>query len=401
MGSLARAKGLIASRLRSRRGEIELAIQTRVGSISDPDDVDPAYAESLRIAVTVGLDYGLTAIENGLERIPPVPGELLAQARLAAQRGVSLDTVLRRYFAGYTLLGDFLVREIEQEDPSQVAALETLMRAPAGVFDRLVTAVTEEYNRVARDATASAKARQAERVRRLLAGEFIDASELAYDFDCWHLGVLADGPGATDAVRGLVEAADCRLLLVEDSEGPVWAWLGHRHPLEAKEIARYLAEEDPGELTASLGEPADGLAGWRLTHRQAIAAWPVAQRGAESVVHYGDVAMLASMIRDEVLVASLRALYLDPLAAGRDGGKVLRETLRAYFATERNVSSAASSLGVSRRTVANRLRVVEERIGRPLSTVLSELDVALRIDDLATSGLAESPEQPEPKESPD
>ena len=47
----------------------------------------------------------------GARREAPVPVALLAQARLAARVGVSLDAVLRRYFAGYTLLGDFLIEE--------------------------------------------------------------------------------------------------------------------------------------------------------------------------------------------------------------------------------------------------------------------------------------------------
>jgi hypothetical protein len=39
---------------------------------------------------------------------------LLVQARLAARSDVSLDIVLRRYFAGYSLLGDFLVGEADR-----------------------------------------------------------------------------------------------------------------------------------------------------------------------------------------------------------------------------------------------------------------------------------------------
>jgi PucR-like helix-turn-helix protein/diguanylate cyclase with GGDEF domain len=383
MGSFARTQALIFSRLYARRAEIELAIQTRVGGISDPDEVDPTYAEGLKTAVAVALDYGLAAIETGVERIPPVPDELLTQARLAARRGVSLDTVLRRYFAGYTLLSDFLVQEIEQGDPSEVAALQTLMRSPAAVLDRLVTAITEEYTRVARDAGASAKERQAERVRRLLAGELIDTSELRYDFDCWHLGMLVEGDGAADAVRGMTEATGLRLLFVEDGEGPAWAWLGGRGRVDSEEIGQHFLRVNTKELVVSLGEPGRGIAGWRLTHRQAIAAWPVAQRGAATIVRYGDVALLASIMQDEVLASSLRAMYLDPLADGREGGRALRETLRAYFATERNVSSAGAMLGVSRRTVANRLRAVETRIGRPLTVALTEIDVALRLDGFA------------------
>ena len=37
---------------------------------------------------------------------------MLAQARSAARNGVSLDTVLRRYFAGYSLLGAEIAKAV-------------------------------------------------------------------------------------------------------------------------------------------------------------------------------------------------------------------------------------------------------------------------------------------------
>ncbi|HWC47817.1 MAG TPA: helix-turn-helix domain-containing protein, partial [Solirubrobacterales bacterium] len=92
-----------------------------------------------------------------------------------------------------------------------------------------------------------------------------------------------------------------------------------------------------------------------------------------------DVAVLASLLRDDLGATSLRQLYLEPLESMRDGGKAARETLRAYFATQRNVSSTAAALGVDRRTVTNRLRAVEELFGRPLADFATDLEMALRL----------------------
>ena len=116
----------------------------------------------------------------------------------------------------------------------------------------------------------------------------------------------------------------------------------------------------------TVGEPGEGLSGWRFSHRQAKAALPVAERRGQAVVRYADVALLASILRDDLLATSLRQLYLEPLERARDGGKVARETLRAYFAAERNISSTAAALGVDRRTVTNRIRAIEDLFGRPL-----------------------------------
>jgi len=88
------------------------------------------------------------------------------------------------------------------------------------------------------------------------------------------------------------------------------------------------------------------------------------------------------------LVRSLHATFLAPLTGSRRRGATLRQTLGAYFETGRNVSSTAVSLGVSRRTVENRLQVIEEVLGRPLVTCGAELEIELRLEDLTSNGNA-------------
>ncbi len=374
-----RVRATLLARLDARRDEIEQAVRARVDGISESAQaLDPVYAEGLRAAISAALEHGLAAIDDGERRLPKVPAQLLAQARMAARADVSLQTVLRRYFAGYTLLGEFVAQEVESMGPADVTALQSVMRAPAAVFDRLIEAVTEEYARELDDLASSPKHGEEECVRRLLNGELLDTSEIAYDFDGWHLGLLAAGAGAADAIHELAEAVDRRALLVRNGDGPVWAWLGGQQRLDLAARGSLAGPEWPASVVLAFGEPGQGIAGWRLTHRQAAAALPIAQRDPEGVARYADVALLATLSRDEVLAASLRELYLAPLAEDRDGGAALRETLSAYFASERNVSSAAAVLGVSRRTVANRLRVVEARLGRPLGQIGGEMELALR-----------------------
>jgi DNA-binding PucR family transcriptional regulator len=96
-------------------------------------------------------------------------------------------------------------------------------------------------------------------------------------------------------------------------------------------------------------------------------------------VRYGDQGLLASVCRDRVLVESLQQLYIDPLSGGKDGGEILRETLRAYFEAGCNVSSAGAALEVHRQTVTSRLRAVEEMLGCSLADCSVELNLALRL----------------------
>jgi DNA-binding PucR family transcriptional regulator len=132
----------------------------------------------------------------------------------------------------------------------------------------------------------------------------------------------------------------------------------------------------------AIGQSGRGISGWRLTHRQAKLALSVALRSDDQIVSYSDVALLASVLKDTVLEESLRQAYLAPLEGERDGGVALRETLRAYLAAGRNVSSSAAALGVSRQTVKRRVCLAEERIGHPLSERAVEIETALRLTQL-------------------
>jgi PucR C-terminal helix-turn-helix domain/GGDEF-like domain len=377
-------RGRLERRLVVRREELERLVMDRIAAIADPGaTADPSYLPGLRAALAAALDYGFAAITDPQRDPAPVPIELLSQARLAARNGVSFDAVMRRYAAGHSLFADVLLDEAMAAG-IEGAELKSALRALAVRYDRIVVAVSEEYGHEQRPIPASGAQRRAERVKRLLEGDPVDASELGYELDRNHLGLVAAGAGAQEAIGGLVSGLDRRLLLVAPDETTAWAWLGGRRSFEAEELAAIRSVSLPPEVTIAVGEPGGGIAGWRLSHRQAAAALPVALRSDEAFVAYADVALLASMLQDDLLATSLRKLYLDPFNRERDGGAALRTTLRAYFSAERSVSSAASALGVKRHTVTNRLRIVQTVIGRPLGECFADLEAALRLADLDT-----------------
>lgn len=372
----------LAARLRERLAELQGAVATRVYSISDPRAVaDPAYLQGLNGAMAAAIEYRLAVLEAGERQAPPIPTALLAHARLDARDGVSLDTVLRRYFAGNVLFGDFLVNEAERaEVPS--SALRQLLAAQATVGDRLIAAVSAEYAREAENRPTTPAERRRETVKSLLAGELVDHSDLGYELDGHHLALMAKGEGAEELMRDLAGAVDRRLLVVQREEEPTWAcWLGGRRQLSSERALEALGGDVPEGVFVTVGEPGEGLGGWRFSHLQAKAALPIAERRGEAVVRYAEVAILAAIAGDDLIATSLRQLYLTPLERARDGGKVARETLRAYFEAERNVSSTAAALGVDRRTVRNRLGAIEELLGRPIKGAEADLEIALRLDE--------------------
>ena len=142
-------------RLRARRDELVQAIFARVrGDAFGAAGVhDAEYVEGLRAAVAVTVDFALEGIERGEGWAGPVPVVALEQARRAARVGVGLETVLRRYVLGSSLLGEVIMEEADRGEGDQSPpapldrriALRGALRAQAAVLDRLLQAVTAAY----------------------------------------------------------------------------------------------------------------------------------------------------------------------------------------------------------------------------------------------------------------
>jgi hypothetical protein len=375
------AMSAVIARLYSRRVELERAIVRRVPEIvrdrSHPEDSE--YASGLRAAIASVVEYALVGIGQGEEWSGPIPSAAVAQAQRAARIGVSLDIVLRRYFAGYALVWDFVLEEAARGGlPEHGDSLRRAQMRHASLLDRLLVAVSNQYDREIERTRRSPELRRAELVLKLLAGGYADSAQVGYELDAWHLGLIATGKNPRGAVRDLAVALDRELLAVSRGEQTVWGWLGGRQRL-GSDIKSLLPATWPADVSLAIGEPGRGVEGWRFTHGQAQAALRVVLRRPQRLTRYVDVALLAAGLDDEVLARSLVEIYLSPLG---DRGSELRATLNAYFVASRSASSAARSLGVVRQTVENRLRTAERAIGKPLHTCLPDLEVALRLDEL-------------------
>jgi hypothetical protein len=354
--------------------------------LTDPaGEGDPGYAEGLRTSVFTAVAYGLDALGDELPEEHVVPTVLLAQARRAARLGINLDTVLRRYFAGYALLSQYIVEEAASGSPLGEAELQQALRAETCLFDHLVAAITAEYKRERRQLYRTSDHHLAERVRKLLMEDPIEPIDIGYELAGWHLGAVVSGPGAARTVAALASLLDRRRLAITPDGEAIWAWFGGRSNLDAQRLRTLGEDVVPEGNLVVLGEPAHGIEGWRWTHRQAKAALPIAQRGRARLVRYGDVALAAAVVNDDLLSGSLMDIYLAPLACERDAGAALRRTLSAYFAAGRSVSSAAAALGVSRQTVSSHLRRIEDRVGRGINECGTELEIALSLHSLSSS----------------
>jgi hypothetical protein len=375
-------RAAVVARLRARLPEIEKAIFANVrDGLPDPAmSADAEYMKGLRVAVVAVLDYILTGIAKAEEWSAPIPSAAVVQARRAARSGVGLETVLLRYTIGNRLLGDFVMDEVDHF-PSQ--ALRQVLNRQGALVERLMAAVSAEYKLEVEQAGRSLDQRRGERVQRLLAGEPVDTGGFDYEFEnAWHLGVIVVGVRAPEAVRGLGVGWDGAVLTVSRGEEAVWAWLGGAQRMSVAGIERRLSAMADMGVSLAVGEPSRGIHGWRLTHQQAQAALVVALHRQSGVTRYAEDMLLAAALQDETLATSLQAVYMSPLSSQRDGGVVLRETLRVYLDVTGNAATAAVRLKVDRHTVERRLQRIEEALGRLISACQAELDVALRLHEI-------------------
>jgi len=384
VSSIQDVRAELVERLRARSVEIEDAIFARVQALSAPvESEDAEYRAGLRATVAEVVSYALVSIEQGEEWSEPVPSLVAAQARRAARSGVGLDTVLRRYAAGDRLLAEFIM---EEASSLPNAALRQVLRAQGPQVDRVMAAVAAEYMSEVELMRRSPAQRMAERVQRLLAGDSpLDAAELGYELEGWHLGLVVTGARPDVAARTLAAGLSRPVLVVLRGDDVAWAWLGGQEELAVADVDRYLSAGVLGDVSLAVGEPRQGRDGWRLTHQEAQAARLVMMRRPQPLIRASDVVLLAAVLREETLARSLHQTYIVPLDEHGDADLVLRETLRAYFAAGFNAATAAAALEVDRHTVQRRLRKAEEALGRLLHSCHAELAVALRLEELGES----------------
>jgi hypothetical protein len=389
-GSLGPARIELARRLRSRVAELQDAFFAHVRSV-EPDaaiDGDAQLEIGLREMIVACVDCGLSSIERGAPWSGPMPPAVAAQASRGASGGMSLTTALCRCVAGHTLAWSFVLNEIAHHDLPDEQRFALLLQAWAvlgSLLARVQAEVASAHSSEIKRRARSHEQRRAEIVRKLLADEPVDPGELAelgYELDAWHLGVIATGAEAAEAVRSLAAGLGRELLVVACGGKTVWAWLGGQRRLAFKDVERVLSAQEHTDVSLVVGEPARGLGGWRMTHQEAEGAALVAREWPCRLTRYADVESLATALQDEALADSLIETYLSPLDDMRTGGEAARRTLRALFDTEHNVSSAAHPLKVHRSTVHRQRNEIERRLGCRLHEHQAEIEVALRIEEL-------------------
>lgn len=375
----------IATRLSAEAEQLADEMTERIrGEVAEFEGFDGAELwEAVRFSCLANLEAGLASMASDRSLPDAIPANARELALLTARLDLPLAALLRSYRVGHAMVWERWLREVEGEHAEGGARLEALETASDFLFayvDRLATFLTDEYTAERDRFMRSREQRRTQLVRDVLDGADPDPAaamhELDYDLRLEHLALVVVADDPEPVVRELGRRLDApHRLIVSLAGDTAWAWLGRTRPFELPERL-----ESAGG-TVSLGEPGSGTAGFRRSHREARDAHRVSIRAGATgaVLRYDEVALESLVGDDDERTRAFVARELDGIDGADARSERLRETLRAYFACAQNASAAAAMLGVHEHTVTYRLRTIEDRLGRPVTSRRAELEMSLRL----------------------
>jgi DNA-binding PucR family transcriptional regulator len=323
------------------------------------------------------------------------PASAMEYARRLAQRGMPLTALLRAYRIGHTCFSGWLLKELAEHaaDAETISATaQAMSRLVAGYIDQTSEEMVAAYSQERENWLRNRSATRAARIRDLLSGARIDVgateATLGYRLRQYHVGVACwtdEAPLAADEITRLERAIGHVAAQTACGGDPVflprdgssaWAWL----PLGIRDTFDAAACDPGGGIHLAFGDAVKGVAGFRLTHQQAIAAQAVALAGSSPppVTTYSEVAPIAMMLGSAGLLRAWVLSTLAGLATDDEHHARLRETLLVFLQSAGSYKTTAESLVLHKNTVQYRIRKAEESLGRPVGKNRHDVELALR-----------------------
>jgi DNA-binding PucR family transcriptional regulator len=355
-------------------------------------------ASLLRASVGGNLDSVLRALVGAAAADSiDAPPAAIDYARRLAQQDVPAALLIRAYRVGQARFLRHCIEELlHQSSDDHLEGLATLemVETVSDYIDCVVEQVLTSYGLARDDWLRDRSAVLAMRVRELLQRVPVDVNAteraLGYRLDQHHVGVVAwvDEPSPVDALErirrllgALGQTIGCTTapLVIPVDEGTAWAWIPSKQSLANTKELEAAAKGEPTVFLA-VGEPANGLDGFRRSHDQAVSARGVALAAGEHrspVTPYVDVAPITMLCAD---LASARAWIretLGELAVDSSRNEGLRETARVFLQTGGSYTATAEQMFLHRNTAQYRVRKAEEVRGRPLRDGRLDVELAL------------------------
>ena len=401
--SSAQSAAAIVGRLDQRMAELTGSIQqTLVTEIAELRG-DAQLLQLLRDSVDGNVATVFSAIRHAIpiEKVE-LPTAALEYARRLAQRGVTVNALVRAYRLGHKAVLDAVLDEIRASDlepPLSLAVFSQVSEVTFGYIDWITQQVVSTYQGERDRWMENQNSLRALRVRELLDGADLDidavTTAIRYPLRRTHLAVVAwrdEDDGGDDLasmerfVDQLAESVGAResSLYISVDRLTGWAWIPL--PAEAAPSAvariRAFAEARTDAPWVAAGNPLPDVEGFRRSHQQAQEAHAVAIASGSNAHRFtaaSDPGLAAAALMGSDLDAARVwvAEVLGPLASCTENDERLRETLGVFLRAGGSFKAAAEELHLHSNSVKYRVHRAIERRGRPISDGRLDVEVAL------------------------
>jgi DNA-binding PucR family transcriptional regulator len=365
---------------------------------------DARLMELLGASVEGNVETVLHALryDIAVERVE-APTAALEYARRLAQQGMPVNALVRAYRLGQRTVNELIfaeLRAIDMPEPTRVTVIEAITATLFEYIDWMSQQVVAVYEDERERWLENQNSLRALRVREVLAGnKSIDAdaasTSIRYPLRWHHLGLVMWYPDAGAEgdqldrlqrfLRELGEAADAAAspLFAAADRSCGWGWLPYRAAVaEAPAKVRQFTLARPGSPSVAIGTMANGVEGFRQSHREAQTARSVAviaKRPAPTVIAADDpgLSIVARLGSDVAGTRDWVATVLGDLAGDNENDARLRDTLRIYLACGCSYKVAAEELNLHFNSVKYRVGRAVARRGREIGSDRLDVELAL------------------------
>jgi len=393
-----------AERLHDRMAEASSVIRNSLEDQIPELNGDARLMELLGASVEGNVHTVLHALryDIAVERVE-APTSALEYARRLAQQGVPVNALVRAYRLGQRRMNELVfaeLRAIDIPEQTRVAVIEAITATLFEYIDWMSQQVVAIYEDERERWLENQNSLRALRVREVLAAhKTIDAdaatTSIRYPLRWHHLGlvfwypdVAAEGDELARLQRFLRELAEsagagAAPLFVAADRTCGWGWLPYRASADdAPAAVRQFALARPDAPSVAIGTMAEGVHGFRQSHREAETARSVsvtAKRPEPTVISASDpgLSVVARLGGDVAETRAWVATVLGDLAIDNENDGRLRDTLRVFLGCGSSYKVAANKLNLHFNSVKYRVGRAVARRGREIGSDRLDVELAL------------------------
>ncbi|MGH3582137.1 PucR family transcriptional regulator [Mycolicibacterium llatzerense] len=397
--ALTQAMAGIGTRLDARLTDITRLVSDQL--VSDIAELrgEEQLQQILGDSVAANIDAFFAAARHGISiDVVHAPAAAIEHALRLAQRDISANVLVRSYRLGQQAVLKAVLEEIRTAELDPRLALDVfdaMSTISFNYIDRISQEVVEVYQQARESWLENRNSVRINEIRELLAGGDvdIDAATVAirYPLQRTHLAVvlwcddsedrLAEMERLVQQFAASIGAADSPLFISVD-RATAWAWVAVPAAV-MDEAVTWLGSLVPAEGPyVAVGTPQSGVAGFRLSHRQAedariVAVASAPQRRRFTAFGHRGVALAALLGSNVDALSAWATEVLGPLACSTVSDRRLRETLQAFLKAGGSNKAAAEELHLHTNSVKYRVQRAIERRGRPIEDDRLDVEVAL------------------------